>query len=319
MALKTYSLDLLKKTILKDCAKLLETYSEKEVNSTLKVHFQCKCGKETTKGFRVIVVSVGAFCESCTRKIGVENQKKNMIEKYGVTNISKLESIKEKKKAKAIKKFGVECVLNSYVVKEKCLKTLKEKYKVSGNITNVSQIKEIKDKKEKAAIHKYGVKSTLQAKEVKEKIKSTMLEKYGVDNISKRVDYQEKAMRTGKKYKTFKTPSGVELIIQGYEPFALNILFKTFEESDIETRRSFVPKVEYKFSGKDKTYYPDIFIKSLNKIIEVKSTWTYKCKSDNIYEKAKACIEKGYDTEIWIFTAKGELTLINKEYILKKE
>ena len=43
-----------------------------------------------------------------------------------------------------------------------------------------------------------------------------------------------------------------------------------------------------------------------NKIIEVKSTWTYKCKLDNIFHKEKATKELGYTYEFWVFDSKGK-------------
>ena len=54
----------------------------------------------------------------------------------------------------------------------------------------------------------------------------------------------------------------------------------------------------------NKYYFPDIYIPSENKIIEVKSSWTYKCKLDNIQEKMNATKEK-YDYDIWIFDSNG--------------
>lgn len=42
-------------------------------------------------------------------------------------------------------------------------------------------------------------------------------------------------------------------------------------------------------------YYPDIYIQSLNKIIEVKSTYTYKIDFDKNLKKAKACKSLGFN------------------------
>ena len=40
-------------------------------------------------------------------------------------------------------------------------------------------------------------------------------------------------------------------------------------------------------------------------IIEVKSSWTYTCKTSNIQEKKDAVKEAGYKYEIWVYDAKG--------------
>jgi hypothetical protein len=51
-------------------------------------------------------------------------------------------------------------------------------------------------------------------------------------------------------------------------------------------------------------------IKSQNKLIEVKSSWTYKLHEETNILKWKASCEKGYVHEFWIFTPKGDLTII---------
>jgi hypothetical protein len=66
-----------------------------------------------------------------------------------------------------------------------------------------------------------------------------------------------------------------------------------------------VPRISYEIDGKKKYYFPDIYIPHENKIIEVKSTWTYKCKTDSIQEKGDACKAQGYTYELWCFDGKG--------------
>jgi hypothetical protein len=100
-------------------------------------------------------------------------------------------------------------------------------------------------------------------------------------------------------------PSGIVRKVQGYEPFALMDLLKQYTEDDIYTDRKTVPRISYQINEMSKYYFPDIYIKSQNKIIEVKSTWTYKCKYDNIQAKAEATRHAGYDYEIWIYDQKG--------------
>jgi hypothetical protein len=56
-------------------------------------------------------------------------------------------------------------------------------------------------------------------------------------------------------------------------------------------------------NNKEKYYFPDIYIPHINKIIEVKSTWTYKCDTDVIKLKKNATELLGY--EIWIYNCKG--------------
>ena len=51
-------------------------------------------------------------------------------------------------------------------------------------------------------------------------------------------------------------------------------------------------------------YFPDFFIKSENKIIEVKSLWTLTLKRGNVKEKADATVKAGYKYEIWVYNDK---------------
>ena len=51
-------------------------------------------------------------------------------------------------------------------------------------------------------------------------------------------------------------------------------------------------------------YVPDFFIKSENKIIEVKSEWTINLRRGNVEEKALATIAAGYNYEIWVYSDK---------------
>ena len=103
-------------------------------------------------------------------------------------------------------------------------------------------------------------------------------------------------------------PSGEIRKVQGYEHFALNELVKIYSEDQIKSDRKDIPRIEYyKEDNKDKKryYFPDIYIPHENKIIEIKSTWTYKCQRGNIKEKAEFTKKNGYIYEIWVYDNKG--------------
>jgi hypothetical protein len=74
-------------------------------------------------------------------------------------------------------KYGVKSTLELDSVKEKCKKTMIEKY----GVEHFSKSDDFKN----LSIKKYGVKSTLELDWVKEKCKKTMIEKYGVYHYSK--------------------------------------------------------------------------------------------------------------------------------------
>jgi hypothetical protein len=96
-------------------------------------------------------------------------------------------------------------------------------------------------------------------------------------------------------------PSGNNIRIQGYEHIALDELVKKYQELDIITERKKVPIIKYTFKNKQLRYYPDIYIVSENKIIEVKSTWTYNINLIKNIHKALAVRKLGYDFEFWIY------------------
>jgi hypothetical protein len=120
----------------------------------------------------------------------------------------------------------------------------------------------------------------------------------------------EKTQKNAKKYKEYTMPSGIIRKVQGYESFALDELVNIYSEDDIKTDRKDIPRIKYIINDKNKYYFPDIYIKSGNKIIEVKSNWTYKCKEDNVQEKSNATKLAGYEYEIWIYDNKGNKTIL---------
>ena len=61
---------------------------------------------------------------------------------------------------------------------------------------------------------------------------------------------------------------------------------------------------------KKRRYFPDFYFLFENKIVEVKSMWTYKQNFNINIEKKKACIYLGLKFEFWIFDYKGIRTVI---------
>ena len=49
-----------------------------------------------------------------------------------------------------------------------------------------------------------------------------------------------------------------------------------------------------------------MYIKSENKIIEVKSEWTLTLIKGNVEEKAQATVKAGYKYEIWVYNTRKE-------------
>ena len=240
--------------------------------------------------------------ENPSQSVEVQNKKeKTSLKNYGTKHPLQSEKQKEIVKQTNIERYGVEYTMQSEEVRNKSKETSINKY----GTEYPSQSNIVKEKIKQTNIEKYGVEYTMQSEEVKQKSINTSIQKYGVSNPAQSQEIMEKTQKNAKKFKEFTMPSGDVRKVQGYEPFALTDLLKTYNEDQIKTERKEVPRVSYEVDGKRKYHFPDIFIPHENKIVEVKSTWTYKCKEDNIQLKKKACEDKGYLYEIWCYDGKG--------------
>ena len=205
-----------------------------------------------------------------------------MLVKYGVENASQNQDILLKKKNTHLTNKGTEYPFQLEIVKRKIKATIIRNF----GVENISQSDYAKEKKRQTTLLNYGVESPMQ--------NSLLFHKQLVNSYNRKI---------------YIPPSGILRYVQCYEHFALDELFKIYKESDILTNRFDVPRILY-----DKThyYYPDIYIVSENKIIEVKSSYTYeKCKNINEM-KRDACISLGYSFEFWIFDNKRNKTVLKE-------
>lgn len=106
-------------------------------------------------------------------------------------------------------------------------------------------------------------------------------------------------------YSDYVMPSGKVVRVQGYEPYALDILLKTYSEDQIVVGdRTKTPNIYWIDSNKQfRKYYVDIFIPSENKLIEVKGTGTFY-QLEDCEKKIKVpteCTRCGYNYEYWVF------------------
>ena len=181
---------------------------------------------------------------------------------------------------------------------EKCKETCMEKYGVS----NAGKIPEVIEKIKDIWDTKFGG-HPKKTKEVQDKWNATCLDKYG-GHPNQNKEVQAKSEATSYHYKEYMMPSGMIVKYQGYENLALDELVRQYEEEDILTGRTNIPTIDYYINETKHVYFPDIYIKSENKIIEVKSEWTITLKRGNVEEKALATIKAGYKYEIWVYNDK---------------
>lgn len=142
-------------------------------------------------------------------------------------------------------------------------------------------------------------------------MKKSMLEKYGVEHNMRIPEVHQKAMESMRRYYDYILPSGKIIKLQGYEKFAMNILLTKFDENDILTDMHDISNITGQIIyDEGNRYYPDIYIKSINKIFEVKSPYTYKMHENKNIAKMQICLEMGMDFEFMIFNGKGALVNI---------
>lgn len=141
-----------------------------------------------------------SLCRKCSNydNHSVKNKRKETtLKKYGVTNISQVQSIQTKKQNTLLKNYGVINPLLSDKIKTKVEKTNLKKYGEKYSF----QSDVVKNKIKNTLQEKYGITNIMELDSIKSKIKETNLQKYGFDNPSKNPDVKEKIKNTNiKKY-----------------------------------------------------------------------------------------------------------------------
>lgn len=248
-----------------------------------------------------------------------EKIKSTLQEKYGVTNAYQLQEVldklkerygddfgfgsnffKKRSKETCLEKYGHEFFLSDKELHKTITKTMEELY---GGRGMGSQ--EIKKKIEETNIKKYGNKIPSKTKKCKEKSIKTCLKKYGEPHHMQNINVFDNFYKSIYKRKEIKFPSGRVEKVQGYEPQAIDELLNNgYNEDDIVVSNKeiekYVGKIFYGFKDKQHRYYPDIYIISENKIIEVKSKYTYYKNLQMNLAKQKVCLEKGLQFEFKI-------------------
>jgi hypothetical protein len=198
---------------------------------------------------------------------------------------------------------------NESQIKKKQTKLTRYGDKNYNNIQQAKQTKLIKygnsfynnpEKRIKTTLDRYGVPHVAQSSIIKDKTKATNLLKYGYEHRMQNPEEFEKWISHSSTNKKYILPSGKIINVQGYEPKALDLLFSTgYNENDLLLQNR--PIIKYEYQGKTRIYHPDIIIISENKIIEVKSKYTYeKYKMLNEIKK-QASMQAGWNFEFMIF------------------
>ena len=313
---------------LKHEIQLLKSYEGEHIDRDTVIEGNCKtpdCNESFSKPLRQLL-KLGGFCLECAKDLGKvkivntnlerfgcknamqnsevrETLKQSIMEKYGVEYASQSENVKQRIKDTCVERFGFEYALQSPDIRKQIVATNLVRY----GAENPQQNKEIHMRTMETNLERYGAKCLLSLEEFKEKSRQTNLRKYGFEHHMQNPECAEKNLTSAYKTKQYTLPSGKVINYQGYENFGLDDLIfnEKIDENDITTKRIDVPEIwYYNKQGKRCRHYVDIFIKSQNRCVEIKSTWTNQEKN-SVYEKQAAAIEQGYLYDVWIYSEKG--------------
>jgi hypothetical protein len=280
-----YNYDTLKEFCDKNQIELFNDYKNVKLNAHYYIEGKCQnneCGNNFNKKMHKLITTNG-MCNQCI-----------------------FEKAKEVRKNTNLKNFGCENCFQNQDIKQKIRETNKIRYGVEYVIQN----QEIKNKIKETVLNKYGVEHISYCKEIQDKITKTNIEKYGVEHLMKNPEYLDNILKKSYKFKDYKLPSGNIIQIQGYEHYALDelIINNKIDELDIITGIQNVPKITYTDNKNIvRDHHGDIFIPKQNRIIEVKSTWTFQ--KPDVLLKQKAGKKLGYNYEIWVYDKKGNKTI----------
>lgn len=288
---------------------ILLNLSDTKLVSRTMVNFQCQCGIIQNIQYRLIIKR-GTYCRKCCyansikkRKVTVESMKK-LAKIY-----NKLLKIEDKYKCSILNKSTAN---HNSIIEIICScgandTTLYRNIKIRGGYCRDCSYKHGHEKRTNTFMDKYGTTHPSLTPHMIEKTKKTNIERYGVAHPAQCPFIHSNTYKS----KKYITNTGNEYIIQGYENIALDELLQTYSDNDIVIGKNVVPQIDYLFNNNKKIYFPDIYIPKENKLIEVKSTWTYKVQIDKNTCKANACKMLGYIYEFWIYDNKKNKKIIN--------
>jgi hypothetical protein len=299
--LKKYTKTCLEKYGVENVAQTKEVIEKIKKNNLEKYGVEFTTQLETTKEKikKTNIKKYGVEYLTQSKEI-MDKIKQTNIEKHGVEHPSQSNEIMNKIKQTNIEKYGNVCSLYSKETKAKIF----EKYGVEYYVKSEDH----KKKKEKTCLEKYGIDNYFKTEDFKIKSKETNIKKYGVEYAMQNSEIADKSSKNTYLSKVYTFVSGKQINIQGYENYALDKLLNEdkIDEKDIVTKRSEVPELWYTDEfNKRHRHYVDIYIKSQNNCVEVKSEWTFDKDKENVLLKQKFAKENGYNYEVWIYNSKG--------------
>jgi len=178
------------------------------------------------------------------------------------------------------------------------------------------QNEEIKRKVVDTCMKKFGVKFSFVQPWVFEKIRKVMMEKYGAEYPLQVPELFRKALRSSFSNKEITLPiTKRTLHVMGFEDIAITRLLsrknpylkRNIDESEIIVGEN-VPIFKYTCDdNKQRTYYPDIYIKDTKLLYEIKSIFTFNFDARKNYLKFTQVANDGYMLIVLIYETRKRL------------
>jgi len=171
--------------------------------------------------------------------ISVEKRKQTSLKNYGVEYPMAAKEVQEKFKNTCRERYNVDFYMQNEDSKKRFKRTCIEKY----GVDNPNKHSSVMTKRKLTNLERYNKEHFLQTEEFKDKSKKTYFNKTGYyHNMQNSISFNKNKM-SAYKLKLYKFPSGRESFIQGYEPYALNLLLLTYDEKDIIVNSELMPEI----------------------------------------------------------------------------
>lgn len=233
-----------------------------------------------------------------------DKSKETLKERYGVDHNFKIDGIQDKIKETFNEKYDVNRPSQNEEIKKKGIDTCNLLYGGNSPMNNI----EIQEKSKSTMLKNHGVEYTLQSEELRLKMQTTTLEKHGYAYYAQSPDKRDSFRTDKSKYKTY-IINGINYHLQGYEDYVLiEHILKIYSFDDILIKnvdiRANTGLITYNSNKKEHVYFPDFYIKTEHKIIEVKSKYTFNYEIDKNILKKEACEKLGLAFEFIIIDNK---------------
>lgn len=287
----------------RDLENLLNAYNIKHINNKIQLNDFITLGKWKTEAFKSSKMKIVFCCEICNKKS--ELACRNIIQR----NYFSLEPVCNKCINKKVTS-SIDWLKSNSIAQKECKNRPEVKENQSKKMIEVWKKDGYRENQSNKMLEKWEDES------YRQNILNSVFEKYGVYSVMQNEKVFSKSQKNSFKFKEYIMPSGKIIKIQGYENKALDILLKNFKEEDLvignKNIQNIIGKIFYTDSNcVVRRYFPDIYIISINKIIEVKSIWIYnkdKLKNDC---KKEECLKRGFNFDFIIFLNKKTLEYKN--------